>query len=442
MESIYIKNNGRLSARLKKEKQRAPFLQLLFVLLLLQQAFSNSHSAWPQAISYLDEIIALCLLAVFVWRGIQGFRLYRKEQIILLLAAATLFLGFLSSVLSRLQPSLYVLADAFICFKFLFAYFGIRTLYPEGISQSFIEVNFFGIAKIFAVLFFILTLHDSFFSPFFPVSEYRYFTYSIQLFYPHPQHLATACIILVCALASSEMKIKGNMVYILMLSFVIIRTLRVKAIGFVALFFLLLVCVCVLHIRSPLLLFVPLICCGVFIGWEQIQTYFFNYAQARAILTWDSLKIASQYFPFGAGFATFGSYMAYVHYSPLYRSFGYNHLYGMAQNAGGFLSDTFWPIVIAQFGYFGLLLFLLILISFLLIIVEIKNKPGYLAGLSILIYMLISSTSESSFFNPFATLYFIILGLLVSRNLPKEQTGLTEKPNPMRQILTKSKYIK
>ena len=64
-------------------------------------------------------------------------------------------------------------------------------------------------------------------------------------------------------------------------------------------------------------------------------------------------KTANTYFPFGSGFATFGSDQAARNYSRLYYQYGFNSLFGMNIDDGSFLSDTFWPMAIGQFGWIG-----------------------------------------------------------------------------------------
>lgn len=71
-------------------------------------------------------------------------------------------------------------------------------------------------------------------------------------------------------------------------------------------------------------------------------------------------KTANTYFPFGSGFATFGSDQAARNYSRLYYQYGFNSLFGMNTKDGSFLSDTFWPMAIGQFGWIGSILYILI----------------------------------------------------------------------------------
>lgn len=90
--------------------------------------------------------------------------------------------------------------------------------------------------------------------------------------------------------------------------------------------------------------------------------YFVNPgAIARVRLTVDSIGIAFDRFPFGAGFGRFGSAAARADYSPEYYPLGYASIWGLGptEETGKFLTDTFWPSVVGESGWIGTLAFLL-----------------------------------------------------------------------------------
>ncbi|MBD2763814.1 hypothetical protein IEE91_01120 [Kocuria sp. cx-455] len=79
---------------------------------------------------------------------------------------------------------------------------------------------------------------------------------------------------------------------------------------------------------------------------------------ARTTMTIDSARLAAAAFPLGVGLGRFGSAVASSNYSPLYEQLGYTRIYGMGPGErGGFLTDTFWPSILAETGIFGLLLY-------------------------------------------------------------------------------------
>lgn len=112
--------------------------------------------------------------------------------------------------------------------------------------------------------------------------------------------------------------------------------------------------------------FVPI---ALVIGWEPFmdvvtnayKEYFSNVnTTARTIMTIDSVTLAAAAFPFGVGFGRFGSAVASSNYSPLYDELGYTRIHGMGPGEnGGYLTDTFWPAILAESGFIGLLCYLI-----------------------------------------------------------------------------------
>jgi hypothetical protein len=96
------------------------------------------------------------------------------------------------------------------------------------------------------------------------------------------------------------------------------------------------------------------------------QDYVVNVTpEARTVLTVDSFKVAAQHFPGGAGFGRFGSAVAASNYSPEYIARGYPTIWGLGRTEedGRFLTDTEWPAILGESGYFGALAFLLGLVA-------------------------------------------------------------------------------
>lgn len=108
------------------------------------------------------------------------------------------------------------------------------------------------------------------------------------------------------------------------------------------------------------------------VGWEPLtqvvsssyHEYFDNVGvTARTLMTFDSAKLALGAFPLGVGFGRYGSAVAASTYSPLYVELGYQRIYGMGEGKrGGFLTDTFWPSVLAESGVLGMVCYVLALV--------------------------------------------------------------------------------
>lgn len=133
--------------------------------------------------------------------------------------------------------------------------------------------------------------------------------------------------------------------------------------------------------------------------------YDINFIRERLLV--DSIELANKNFPFGTGYGTFGSNIAFEKWSNLYNDLGYT------QNL--YLSDSFWPIIIGQNGWIGLIIFLMILLMYLKELFKLQKTNNYLAlaGFSLFVYELICSIAESAFFNPAICPIFLLLGIIV-----------------------------
>ena len=105
------------------------------------------------------------------------------------------------------------------------------------------------------------------------------------------------------------------------------------------------------------LIFIVPVC--LFIARGEIQSYLLDANAPRALLYIYALITASHYFPLGSGFGSYGSAMAASHYSPLYIKYGFNMRWGMSVDYHPFLMDSYYPQIIAQFGFIGTLLFIM-----------------------------------------------------------------------------------
>lgn len=89
-----------------------------------------------------------------------------------------------------------------------------------------------------------------------------------------------------------------------------------------------------------------------------------NTDYARVALTRTSFSLALDYFPFGSGSGTFASSTSYqMGYSNIYKVYGLDNIYGLSENYPNFITDVFWPKIIGQNGFIGLIFYILFLMS-------------------------------------------------------------------------------
>ena len=150
----------------------------------------------------------------------------------------------------------------------------------------------------------------------------------------------------------------------------------------------------------------------------QIKFYFVDNITARGLFLLYGLITANNFFPFGAGFSTYGSNMAKVNYSPLYTEYGFSSYYGMSAEQPQFLNDNFWPMIIAQFGWISFILYAFILVLFFKIVnIEFSLKQLKIAGF-ILFFLLIYSSIGGPIFVHYigcASILVFSLGIALSQ---------------------------
>ena len=382
------------------------FLVLLFITCL--DSLSNIKEI-QFFFKHIDELIAIG----FTLYVILNYKILLKLKPKLMgLWILFMFIGFISTIINMYQPIIVALIDACLLVqRFVVGYLAV-IIYATKKNINISDILIKSI-KFITVILFIIAIHDIIFVPIFEKSNFRYFTYSLQLMFPHPTYLAVTEAILLIFLGYKNEK-NNNYIYMIMATFVGIMTLRGKAIGFFVLYWFMYFMIVVFKNKHYLRLFIlgSIIC--LLLVQNQFQDYFFEDRYSpRSILLNDSLELMTTHFPFGTGFGTFGSSIAADYYSPIYILLEYPSNWGMSQSYSAFLTDSFWPTIFAEFGIIGAMIFLMVILYFLKIALkQIKqNRLSGLAMLMTMIYCLITSLAESSFFNPSSLLMFMLFAL-------------------------------
>lgn len=402
---------------------------LIFLLIFLLFVFENPLESLWKGFGYYDELVAAFAIPLLLIK----FKRYSINTIkIVFLLLIFVVIGLIGNIFSSIQPLSVAIKDILLNTKFWLAmivgeYFGRK--YSVKKHACFIART----TSVLVFLFFILIILDNLFDLFTPI--YRNQFRSSHLFYYHPTHFAAICVFFVVVLFSVWSKKKTPLV-ILLLLLMLCSTLRSKAIAAA-------VAIILIYYWSQkknhkfkvrdVLLLIPLF---VAIGWEQIYWYFFSAIKldsARNLLLIYSIRIANDYFPFGAGFGTYASYLSGVFYSPIYDIYGLSSVNGLTRMDHSYMSDSFWPMILGQNGYFGLIIFLVILYIWIKAISCMRkyDKSFYVAGLVGASYLFISSMAESSFVNPITIPIAIWIGLLVGNTkiklLPDENDNSTQE---------------
>lgn len=153
-----------------------------------------------------------------------------------------------------------------------------------------------------------------------------------------------------------------------------------------------------------------------FIASSAVTRYFGNETDtARNLLLQGGLRIMKDYFPLGAGFASFGTEAAAQYYSPLYRQYGLNSYWALAEG-GTELTDCYWPAICGELGTIGLVLMVILIFTFLRKFLRISsvNKYFTIAALTYIVFLLVSSTATGTFAS-YVTAEFIVILVAIAK---------------------------
>lgn len=384
----------------------------LALLLFLNLALFGEAIQAATGFSYCDEIATIAVVCAAYFRfhaskNALADSMSTSSRLALVCLFAVVSAAFLGNAFCGVHASTAaILTDFLTCCKFSIAL--IASIYAFACSErlsALFEIE----AKILLVVMTVLGIGNLFFD-FGMGSEARFgIRASFTFVFDHPTYLVFCAAGLTAFLMKDR---ERNMPFIVMGMFVVLLSLRSKGFAFAGVCLLLLLTFGKSNRLSAVHIALGLAVVAL-IGMDQYINYYQSAGSARGELARQAIAVANDYFPFGTGFATYGSAVTAQidNYSPLYYMYGLSIVWGLAPGAASFLSDTFWPTVLAQFGYFGLIAFAALLIA--LFAMCYKAGGSRLPVICIFAYLLISSTSESSFFNPSAVYLAMCVGLAI-----------------------------
>jgi hypothetical protein len=386
-------------------------------LLAFQMYFQDAYGG---AFSYIDEA-ACILLAVASLKYRGGIEPAVRGSLILL--ALLVVEGLVGTIANQIQLSSYAITiDVLTCSKFIVAvaalFLILGSIHLTEAFVSMLQVEAKLIIAIVALCGCISLYTDIGMN----TDEVRFGLKSFEFIFSHPEVVNLLMVGLIAILCSSY---RRNRFWMLLALLPMVLTLRTKAIGFAILASILILGISSFH-RSWKFVVALLVLVILVVAWSQITNYYENDAQARNQLLNGGLLLANRYFPLGTGFATYGSAITAQaeFYSPLYESLGLSTIYGLSVLSSSFISDTFWPILLGQFGWAGTLLYagsIFLLLKAIYAKAFLCNASGdvgpFLAMLITFAYLFISSLASSAFFAPMSIYLAVCLMITVSYRL-------------------------
>lgn len=384
-------------------------LLVLMALFLFQDAIQNVCGVFKG----FDEIATAVLFGIWMGKTAKCRRTEKGTVLICCCAGYLILVGLLGNCYHTRQPAEAVLKDAVLCFKFVILYLSVNELL-KATDKAWLRVHAKKIVR-YTVRIMVPTALIYFFL-FSDWKDGEQFSIPYQqTFFSHPTYYAGFCFAL-CAIwiLCSETLKKEDYKVLIYLSVMMLSTQRAKAFAAAAVLWIFVI-ITASRIKISIITYLFCGAASLAVALPKIKYYFWTITDsARRMLMLAGIQVAADYFPLGGGFASFGTATSGEYYSPLYGLYRLNHIYGLTRENPAFAADNFWSAVLGQFGYTGLLCFCLMIA---LLWVFIREKAYMwnekLAVHLIFLYLLISSTAESSFFNPMAVAFFYILGVLL-----------------------------
>jgi hypothetical protein len=373
-----------------------------------------------------DELLALGMFLFLIY-SLRGRVAVSKGNFkIAMLFLLFQLIGILSTYLNGVQILRGEIEDIINCSKFFVVYFGMAFLirHVNRKSKELLD-SVIKVSRILIIIFMSLIVLDFVFPQVFFEKSMKYSNLNpAQLFYFHPAALAHVGITLLALISLSNEK-KKDRKYVIMCCLICLSTLTTKTSGFIFIYLCFYLFEDFSKGKRKYMIALLGLMGAFFIGYDSIKMFYLS-SSARSLITNNSFTLANQFFPIGSGFGTYGSASAAKYYSPYYFSFGYNHIYGLMETRTSYLTDTFWPIIIAQFGYVSLFLFIGIIIMFLKKIFYLYDtkRNYFLSTFTAFGYLIVMSTSSTSFFNPAAVNYATILAIGLTLDTDKIRNTL------------------
>lgn len=192
-------------------------------------------------------------------------------------------------------------------------------------------------------------------------------TGNIYPVFGHPARLATASTVTAFLFLYCSTYNKSDVIVFILLLSVGFFSTRAKFYGFWA------VASCILlysklggKLRFDWKTFLVIICVlgiGAWAAREKIILYYVDgMMNSREMWSRPAMMLASgqillDFFPFGSGLGSFGTYMSGIYYSPIYAQYGLDQLWGLTRDNHSFVADAFYPSL-AEFGIVGVLCYI------------------------------------------------------------------------------------
>lgn len=362
---------------------------------------------------YYDEILALFFLIVLFFQSIKkGFKISKYSKKILIFSILIALIGIVSNILFKQQNNkLAIVLDIVANFKIVVIGIGFSLLIKKE-NYKYI-INFFGsLSKLFVVTGFIFGI----ISLFFDIGmrgQQRFGIWGFIFIFDYAHIYSTFLLI---ALLFINKKYNKNTLFYSILCFIQL-ILTTKGTSIVTVFILIILLVySKKNLKIKLSSLIPISALSLLLGRYQIVTYFIKESPRKLFLQYGFITL-KKFFPLGSGFATYGSDMAGKYYSSLYYSYGFQNYWGMNPYDNSFLNDNYWPMIVGQFGVFGLILSVMIVYYMCKIFLSRNLTKSIKPFVLVCLFYILLASIGTSIFTTSSTILLIITLIITTTDI-------------------------
>ncbi|ROX98839.1 hypothetical protein [Enterococcus faecium] len=365
----------------------------------------------------LDELIGIFSLLVLLFSFIRS-KLKKEIFNIIILLLVLLIVGWLSNLFSGVERTpIEIIIDTIIYMKPIVIFSAILQL-----SEKNTLYNIRKMLKIPIIIFFMLSfvcMLLNFFGVLNMTQETVWGIRNYKFIFQFPVAFAIFVFSMYGLILDPTKKIFSSISFFIV-TILIFSTLKAQSIFFIVMFVGTTILGYLQKKNFKLRSMIGICLTGVILVIPSLLNYFVTDAfSPRSILFKDAIQIFIKYFPFGSGFATFGSPIASQAYSPLYWNYGYQYLYGMGENGDvSFLNDNFFSSLIGQLGFLGLVIFVCLIYLILQRILKNKiSRNHQIFSIAGFISLLAVNLASSFFTSAIGALLMGIIALVNSSKL-------------------------
>ena len=394
---------------------------LIFAFLLVE----NILEQYIPFLNYTDEIIAIFSIVGIFFKSTK-ITINKYEKKILASVGILVVIGVVGNLMFGYQTSIIAIVKDLLALVKLFVIYLFCTIrFKRGISPKTLG-KIEKISCFYCLVLAIFGVVSQFVNLGMTNARSIFGLKSFVFLYSHETFLVSAVVIMVSVLISCG--IKRNKYGILAGLIVLLLSMRSKSIIFVTVFVGMYIffngkeSIERIIKKHKVNLAIVLICMvGViyFFTRDKIGEYInYGLTAARPALYIVAVQIMIDCFPFGSGFATFASHLSISYSSPLYELYGIAGVSGLTRlDNYAYVSDTYWPYIIAQFGAIGTILYIYSLICIFKNTIRkcSQRKDTLIAAVSMFTYVIAACFVESYLTNATVVLFAIALGYILNQ---------------------------